>query len=150
VHCICNCILHRNCSILRFFLCMWLAFMLMLTIFHHPKANTICLASFLALTKKRRFGDGKPHFFSCKKAHQTKSICLRMVKNCQHQHKDKAHTQEKFQDDAISVKEVIKLFRGVNLSGAHCTSPLCGLYYYTLGNMFFRTNVCTVHLPNVP
>jgi hypothetical protein len=31
---------------------MWLAFMLMLTIFHHPKAKTFCLASFLALTKK--------------------------------------------------------------------------------------------------
>jgi hypothetical protein len=32
---------------------MWLAFMLMLTIFHHPKAKTFCLASFLALTKKK-------------------------------------------------------------------------------------------------
>jgi hypothetical protein len=42
---------------------MWLAFMLMLTIFHHPKAKTFCLASFLALTKKRRLRDGKPHFF---------------------------------------------------------------------------------------
>jgi hypothetical protein len=30
---------------------MWLAFMLMLTIFHHPKAKTFCLASFLALKK---------------------------------------------------------------------------------------------------
>jgi hypothetical protein len=42
---------------------MWLAFMLMLTIFHHPKAKTFCLASFLALTKKRHLRDGKPHFF---------------------------------------------------------------------------------------
>jgi hypothetical protein len=42
---------------------MWLAFMLMLTIFHHPKAKKFCLASFLALTKKRRLRDGKPHFF---------------------------------------------------------------------------------------
>jgi hypothetical protein len=43
-----------------------------------------------------------------------------MMKNRQHQHKGKPHTQEKFQDAAISVKEGIKLFRGVNLSGAHC------------------------------
>jgi hypothetical protein len=42
---------------------MWLAFMVMLTIFHHPKAKTFCLASFLALTKKRRLQDGKPNFF---------------------------------------------------------------------------------------
>jgi hypothetical protein len=43
---------------------MWLAFMLMLTIFHHPKAKTLCLASFCALTKKkRRLRDGKPNFF---------------------------------------------------------------------------------------
>jgi hypothetical protein len=42
---------------------MWLAFMLMLTIFHHPKAKTFCFVSFLALTKKRRLGDDKPHFF---------------------------------------------------------------------------------------
>jgi hypothetical protein len=60
-------------------------------------------------------------FFSCKKARQTKSFCLRMVKNRQHQHKGKPQTQEQFQDAAISLKEVIKLFRGVNLSGAHCT-----------------------------
>jgi hypothetical protein len=100
---------------------MRLAFMLMLTIFHHPKAKTLCLASFLALTKKSCLRDGKSHFFSCKKARQTKMFCLTMVKNRQHQHKGKPHTQEKFQDAAISVKEVIKLFRGINLSGAHCT-----------------------------
>jgi hypothetical protein len=32
---------------------MWLAFMLILTIFHHPKAKNVGLASFLALTKKK-------------------------------------------------------------------------------------------------
>jgi hypothetical protein len=42
---------------------MWLAFMLMLTIFHHPKAKTFCLASFLALTKKRRLRGGRSHLF---------------------------------------------------------------------------------------
>jgi hypothetical protein len=97
---------------------MWLAFMLMLTIFHHPKAKTFSLASFLALTKKDACEMASLIFFSCKKACQTKSFCLRMVN--QHQHKDKPHTQEKFQDAAISVKEVKKLFRGVILSGAHC------------------------------
>jgi hypothetical protein len=29
----------------------WLAFVLMLTIFHHPKTKTFCLASFLAKNK---------------------------------------------------------------------------------------------------
>jgi hypothetical protein len=51
-------------------------------------------------------------FFFCKKARQTESFCLRIVKNRQRQHKGKPRTQEKFQDTAISVKEVIKLFRG--------------------------------------
>jgi hypothetical protein len=101
---------------------MWLAFMLMLTILHHPKAKTFCLASFLAQTKKRRLRDGKPHFFSCKKARKTKRFCLRMVKNRQHQHKGKPHTQEKFQNAAISVKVATLIFRGLNLCGAHCRS----------------------------
>jgi hypothetical protein len=58
--------------------------MLMLTIFHDPMAKTFCLASFLA----------------------RKSFCLKM-KNHQHQHKGKPHTQEKFQDAAISVEDAI-------------------------------------------
>jgi hypothetical protein len=99
---------------------MWLAFLLMLTIFHHPKAKIFCLATFLALTKKRHLQDGKPHFFSCKKARQTKSFCLRMVKNRQHQHKDKPHTHEKIQGAVISRAVAMIIFRGVNLSGAHC------------------------------
>jgi hypothetical protein len=75
---------------------MWLAFMLTLTIFHHPKAKTFCLASFLALTKRKKLTRWQASFlFSCKKALQTKSFCLRMVKNRQHQHKGKPHTQGK-------------------------------------------------------
>jgi hypothetical protein len=96
---------------------MWLAFKLMLMIFHHPKAKTFCLASFLALTKKRRLRDGKPNFFSCKKARQTKSFCSRMVKNRQHQHKGKPHTHQKIQGAAISRAVAMIIFRGVNLSG---------------------------------
>jgi hypothetical protein len=75
---------------------MWLAFMLMLTIFHHSKAKTFYLASFLALTKKDACEMASLICFSCKKACQTKSFFLRMVKNHQHQHKGKSHTQEKF------------------------------------------------------
>ncbi len=102
---------------------MWLAFMLMLTIFHHPKAKAFCLASFLALTKQKDASEMASLIsFSCKKARQTNIFCLRMVKNCQH--KDKLHTRENFQDAAISVKEVIKLFRGVNLSGVYRTFPI--------------------------
>jgi hypothetical protein len=99
---------------------MWLAFMLMLTILHYPKAKTFSLTSFLAMTKKRCLQDGKPHFFSCKKACQTKCFCLRMVKNWQHQHKGKPHIQENFQDAAISVTVATLIFRGLNLCGAHC------------------------------
>jgi hypothetical protein len=99
---------------------MWLACMLMMTIFHHPKAKTFCLASFLALTKKDACKMASLIFFSCKKARQTKSFCLGIVKNCQHQHKGKPHTQEKFQDAAISVKVATLIFRGLNLCGAHC------------------------------
>jgi hypothetical protein len=52
---------------------MWLAFMLMLTIFHHPK-KTFCLASFLALTKKRHLQDGKPHFFFLQESSSNKQF----------------------------------------------------------------------------
>ncbi len=56
--CICNCTFYRSSSTLRFFLCVWLAFVLLLMIFHHPQTKTFSLAS----------------FFSCKKAGQTKSF----------------------------------------------------------------------------
>jgi hypothetical protein len=46
-------------------------------------------------------------FFLCKKAHQTKSVCLSMMKNCQHQHKNKPQTQEKSQDAATSMEDAI-------------------------------------------
>jgi poly(3-hydroxybutyrate) depolymerase len=42
-----------------------------------------------------------------------------MMKNRQHQQKGKPHTQEKIQDAAISVEDVIARFRGLNLCGAH-------------------------------
>jgi hypothetical protein len=99
---------------------MWLAFMLMLTIFHHPEAKTFCLASFLALTKKRSLRDGKPNFFFLQESSPTKSYCLRVVKYRQHQHQGKPHTQEKFQDAAISVKVATLILTGLNLCGTHC------------------------------
>jgi hypothetical protein len=46
---------------------MWLAFMLMLKIFHHPKAKTFCLASFLALTKKDAYKMASLIFFLARK-----------------------------------------------------------------------------------
>jgi hypothetical protein len=46
-------------------------------------------------------------FCQCKKARQTKSFCFRMMKNRQHQHKGKPHTQEKSQDAATSMEEAI-------------------------------------------
>jgi hypothetical protein len=58
-------------------------------------------------------------FFSHKKACHTKSFCLRTMKNSQHPHKDKPHTQDKFQDTAISVEDEIIIIRGLNLCGTH-------------------------------
>jgi hypothetical protein len=69
--------------------------------FSSSLSKNFCLASFLALTEKRRWRDGKPIFFLSKKARQTKSFCLRLMKNHQHQHKGKPHTHEKIQGAAI-------------------------------------------------
>jgi hypothetical protein len=56
-----NSIFHRSCNILRFFQCMWFAFVLMLTIFHHPRAKTFCLVSYLA--KKKTLARWPASFF---------------------------------------------------------------------------------------
>jgi hypothetical protein len=45
------------------FLCVWLAFALMLTIFHHPKTKAFGMASFLARRKKRCLLPCKHLFF---------------------------------------------------------------------------------------
>jgi hypothetical protein len=92
---------------LKFFMCVWLAFMLMLTIFHHCKAKNFCLPSFLARKKMRLAISQATFFCQCKKARQTKSFCFRMMKNCQHQHKGQPHTQEKSQDAATSMEDAI-------------------------------------------
>jgi hypothetical protein len=88
---------------MKIFLHVWLAFALMLTIFHHPKAKSVCLASFLA----RGLPPLKSPFFLCKKARQTKGFCRWIMKSCQHQHKGKPHKQEKPQDAATSVEDAI-------------------------------------------
>ncbi len=67
------CILHRNCSPLKFFLYEWLTFVLMLTIFHHAKAKRLCLASFLS-KKKKTLTRLQASYFSQKKAHHTKFV----------------------------------------------------------------------------
>jgi hypothetical protein len=60
-------------------------------------------------------------FFRSKKAHQTKGFCPRMVKNCQHQHKGRQHTQKESQGAATSVGDAIIILRGLNFCGAYCT-----------------------------
>ncbi len=72
-YCICNCIFHRSCSFLRFCLCMWLAFVLMLTIFIILKQNF--LFGKLSCHKKHLRGD-RQLLISRKKACQTKSFAL--------------------------------------------------------------------------
>ncbi len=39
----------------------------------------------------------------------------------QNQQKGMPHTQKKYQGNAPSMMEVIKIFAGINLSGAYCT-----------------------------
>jgi hypothetical protein len=88
-------------------MCVGLALVLMLTIFHHSKAKAFCLVSFLARKKNEACHLGSVFFCQCKKARQTKSFCFRTMKNCQHQHKGKPHTQEKSQDAATSMEDAI-------------------------------------------
>ncbi len=59
-------------------------------------------------------------FFFRKKPCQTKGIDYRKAKLLHNKHKYMAHKQWKFQGAAPSMKDVIKMLRGVNLSGAHC------------------------------
>jgi hypothetical protein len=99
-------------------MCVWLDFVLMLTIFHHPGTKNFVWRAFL---RERKRQDGKHHLFSCKKARQTKSFCPSVVKNGQHQHKDRPHTQEKCKGAATSVEDAIIILRGLNLCGVHCT-----------------------------
>ncbi len=92
---------------------------------YHPKAKTFCLASFLA--KKRKDAcEVASVFFYRKKAPHSLTFCLRMMKNCQHQHKGKPHTQEKSEGSAISVEDAIIIIRDLNLFGAHCNLKCIG------------------------
>jgi hypothetical protein len=77
-------------------------------IFHHPKAKTFCMASFLARKKKDTRNLAIVFFFLCLESLLYKHFCLRMMKNHQHQHKGKPHIQGKFQGAAISVEDVIR------------------------------------------
>jgi hypothetical protein len=70
----------------------WLGFVLLLTIYHHPQAKTFCLGNFLT-RKKDACHFASIFFVLCKKAPQAKSFCFRMMKN--YQHNGKPHTQEK-------------------------------------------------------
>jgi hypothetical protein len=85
-------------------------------------------------------------FFSCKKTCQTKSFCLRMVKNCQHQHKGKPHTQEKFQDAAISVKVATLIFRGFNICGAHCNYALLSIHLIAIRHYKIQATMLDYYL----
>jgi hypothetical protein len=44
-----------------------------------------------------------------------------MMKDRQHKHKGKPHTQENFQGAAISVEDAIIIIRGLNFYGVHYT-----------------------------
>ncbi len=72
VYWICNCIFHKSRSILRFFSFVWLALVLMLTIFYCPMTKNFRLTSFHAKKRKRCLLWWQVSFFSCKKARQNK------------------------------------------------------------------------------
>ncbi len=87
-----NCLLHRNCSAQRFFVCVWLAFVLMLTIFHHPKTKIFCLASFLV--RKKHLLPLKRFFFFARKLAKQNVFALIWWKivSTQHAVKNSIHT----------------------------------------------------------
>jgi hypothetical protein len=76
-------------------------------IFGDCKAKTFCLASFLARKKNEACHLASIFFLSVQESSPKKSFCFRMMKNYQHQHKGKPHTQEKSQDAATSMEDAI-------------------------------------------
>jgi hypothetical protein len=56
-------------------MCVWLALVLMLTIFHHPGTKTFCLASFLE-RKKDACCEGKHNLFLARKLAEQKFFVL--------------------------------------------------------------------------
>jgi hypothetical protein len=62
--------------------------------------------------KKKTLARWQASFFPRKKARHTKSFCLRMMKNRQHQHKGKPHTEENSQSAAVSSDDAIIIIRG--------------------------------------
>jgi hypothetical protein len=63
--------------------------------------------------------DGKRLFFS-QESSPPIFFCPRMMKNGQHQHKDRPHMQKKSQGSVTSAEDAIIILRGLDLYGAHC------------------------------
>jgi hypothetical protein len=62
---------------------------------------------------------GCKRLFFSKESSTYKKLCLRMMKNNQHLHKGKPHTQEKSKGAAIAVEDAIMIISSINLCGAH-------------------------------
>ncbi len=106
-------IIHRKLQHPEIFLHVWLAFVLMLAISHHPKAKTFCHSE---LSCKKRLLRAYKRLFFCKKARLTKRFCLRIMKNQQHQ-----NLKEKSQVTAISAEDAIVIITGFTFCGTRCT-----------------------------
>jgi hypothetical protein len=85
----------------------WLAFMLMLTIFTILRQKLFVWRVFLQEKKMRLAISQASFFLSVQESSPKKGFCFRTMKNCQHQHKGKTHTQEKSQDAATSMEDAI-------------------------------------------
>ncbi len=108
--------------------------------FHHAKAKTFCMASFLAKKKKDACEVASVFFFS-QESLPYKKFCSRMMKNHQHQHKGKPHTQEKFQGTAISVEDAMIKIRGLNLCGAHCILRSAKICHHCILGFMYSSNL---------
>jgi hypothetical protein len=97
----------------------WFAFVLMLTIFHHPKTKTFYITSFLA-RKKRNLPPRKHLFDPLLESSPNKNFYLGMMKNCQYGHTGRPHTQEKSQGAAISVEDAITNSLQTSETGTSC------------------------------
>ncbi len=121
VYWICNCTHHRNCSSLKFFLCVWIAFVLILMFFIFIRKKFL-LGKLSSIEEKDACEVAS---FLQESSPYKNNFCLRMKKIHQHHNKGKPHTQEKYQGAAISVEDAIIIIRGLNLHGAHCTRHIC-------------------------
>jgi hypothetical protein len=99
----------------------WLAFVLMLMIFHLLEQTLFASQVFLTISIVASV------FIFSNESSPNPTFCLKIVKNCQHQHKGRPHTQENPQGTSTSVTDSILIYRVLSLSSAQCICRIAWL-----------------------